>query len=86
VRPYAGVGALLLNESFDSPTTDNSETNVGYNLVWGSIFNPSARVQPFVHAQYTVIQDYPNHFTLTGGASFAIGGSSATRTPVPRSR
>jgi len=70
---YGGVGAAFLNRDFE--LEDDSETEVGLNLVLGlesgRIRNTSVR--PFVEGRWTLVEDY-DAFRLAAGINVPISG------------
>ncbi len=71
LRPYSGLGLAIHQLRFE-----NAETNsdVGLNLVSGVRFamRSGAAYEPFVNAQYTIMKEPANSFTLVVGASFSL--------------
>lgn len=71
LRPYIGVGGALRRLSVDSGFSD---TSVGLNLVSGVrwAMSQGSGYEPFLHAQYTIINNEQNVFALVVGASFSL--------------
>ena len=71
LRPYFGVGGAL--RTF-SPERGDGDTSVGLNLITGTRFamRSGAGYEPFFTAQYTIVQDQLNAFSLVVGASFRL--------------
>jgi hypothetical protein len=71
LRPYVGIGGALRKTSVDP---DFSDTAVGLNLISGVRLAMSAGsgYEPFMNAQYTVIQDEGNVFSIVVGVSFGF--------------
>jgi hypothetical protein len=69
-QPYMGAGLAFLSTKFAA----TSETKVGLNLVSGVRLKPAAGsiVEPFMNMQYSIINDYPNPFTISLGLSFHV--------------
>jgi hypothetical protein len=71
-----GIGAGIWHIGFDdiAGVQQDGETKVGINLVTGTrlAMTPGARYEPFINAQYTVLNDMQNSFTLVVGVSFLI--------------
>lgn len=61
--PYVGAGLGLIYQSVDA--VDNSDLNLGLNLVGGAIFLPQAMVHPIIDARLTVTED--SYVTAMGG-------------------
>jgi hypothetical protein len=70
-RPFFGVGGTL--RSF-SPDRGEGETKVGLNLVSGTriALSSSSGYEPFITAQYSIVRDQFNTFSLVVGASFRL--------------
>jgi opacity protein-like surface antigen len=75
-HPYVGIGAGIWHIGFDDVggVSPDGDTKFGINLVTGTrlAMTPGARYEPFVNAQYTVMNDQINSFTLVVGVSFLI--------------
>jgi hypothetical protein len=75
-HPFVGIGAGIWHQGFDAIGTvqPEGETKVGLNLVTGTrlAMTPGARYEPFIHAQYSIINDLQNSFTMVVGVSFLI--------------
>lgn len=71
LRPFVGIGGAL--RTF-SPEFGDSDTKPGLNLITGTRFAMSsgAGYEPFFTAQYTIVQDQINAFSLVVGASFRL--------------
>ncbi|MGQ0703426.1 MAG: hypothetical protein ACT4PM_09885 [Gemmatimonadales bacterium] len=69
-RLYAGVGGAVVRQSFEG----GSETDVGLNFAAGFelVLNEESKLRPFLHSQYTVINDSGNPFTLSAGVAFRL--------------
>jgi len=70
-RPYVGVGGAFMRTSFDGFESDSA---VGLNLLSGVRLKMEgdSRFEPFLHAQYTIVRDQFNSFTITIGANFSV--------------
>lgn len=70
-RPYVGIGGAFRRTSFDDFESDSS---VGLNLISGVRLkmDGATRYEPFLHVQYTIVQDQFNSFTVTIGANFTV--------------
>jgi hypothetical protein len=70
-RPYSGVGIGIHRVKIDD-VGDDSE--VGLNLVTGVrlAMRPGAAYEPFLGAQYTIMNEPGNSFTLVVGTSFSF--------------
>ncbi|HEX2094739.1 MAG TPA: hypothetical protein VHG28_20210 [Longimicrobiaceae bacterium] len=82
VRPYAlgglygGIGVAFMNRDFDPDDFDeDSETEVGYNLLVGIESGPlsGSTLRPFAEARWTGIDDYIP-FRLVAGFNVPISG------------
>jgi hypothetical protein len=70
-RPYSGLGLGVHRVKFDSGP---SSSDVGLNLISGVrlAMRPGAAYEPFLNAQYTILKEPSNSFTLVVGASFSF--------------
>jgi hypothetical protein len=70
-RPFVGVGGTLT--SF-SPERGEGDTKVGINLISGTriALSSSSGYEPFFTAQYSIVRDQFNSFSLVVGASFRL--------------
>ena len=70
-RPYSGLGLGVHRVKFDNGT---SNSDVGLNLISGVrlAMRPGAAYEPFLNAQYTILKEPGNSFTLVVGASFSF--------------
>lgn len=70
-RPYSGIGLGLNHYSFEQ---FDGQTNVGLNLVTGVrlAMRAGAAYEPFLQAQYTIMKEPANSFTLVLGTSFSF--------------
>ncbi len=73
VKPYAGLGLALVNQSFETATGDESDSQVGVNWIWGAALKTTGKVTPWLHFTYTAAMDYGNTFVGFAGFSYAIG-------------
>lgn len=71
LRPFIGAGVGISQISLDNA---GSDTKVGLNLVSGArlAMRSGALYEPFLHAQYTVLHDRPDSFTIVVGAAFSL--------------
>jgi hypothetical protein len=68
--PYWGTGLELTLDSYPG----YHDTNVGVNFIAGvRMILSSAKVQPYLHAQYTSTTDYPNNYLMVVGVFFPVG-------------
>lgn len=76
LRPFVGVGAAIRKTSFDDDLFDEefSDSSIGLNLVSGVRFamSPGSGYEPFLHAQYTVLDDQDDVFSIVVGVSFSL--------------
>jgi hypothetical protein len=72
LRPYLGLGVGVVRESFDTPTGSESETKPAGNLIAGLrlAFRNNANLSPFLHTQYSAINDFANSYTLSVGINY----------------
>jgi hypothetical protein len=70
LKPYVGVGGALNRVK----AGEFSESSLGVNLISGArlAMQPDSRFEPFLNAQYTIIRDQGNPFTLVVGATFQL--------------
>lgn len=70
-RPYTGIGVGVHRLSVDDA---GSATDIGLNLVSGVrlAMRPGAAYEPFLQAQYTIMKEPANSFTLVVGTSFSF--------------
>ncbi len=70
-RPYSGLGIGFHRLVFD---TADSQSDVGLNLISGVrlAMRPGAAYEPFLQAQYTIMNEPANSFTVVVGASFSF--------------
>ena len=70
-RPFFGVGGTLRSLS---PDRGDGETKVGLNLISGTriALSSSSGYEPFITAQYSIVRDQFNTFSLVVGASFRL--------------
>ena len=70
-RPYSGLGVAVHRISVDG---SGSANDVGLNLVSGvrMAMRPGAAYEPFLQAQYTIMKEPANSFTLVVGTSFSF--------------
>ncbi len=70
-RPYSGLGLAIHRILLDNI---GSETEVGLNLISGVrlAMRPGAAYEPFLQAQYTILNEPSNSFTLVVGTSFSF--------------
>lgn len=70
-RPYSGVGLGMNHYSFER---FDGETNLGVNLISGVrlAMRAGAAYEPFLQAQYTIMKEPANSFTLVFGSSFSF--------------
>ncbi len=70
-RPFFGVGGTLRSYS---PEFGDGETKVGINLISGTriALSSSSGYEPFIAAQYSIVRDQLNTFSLVIGASFRL--------------
>jgi opacity protein-like surface antigen len=70
-RPYSGIGIGIHRLSYDA---GESSSDVGLNLVTGVrlAMRPGAAYEPFLGAQYTIMKEPGNSFTLVVGTSFSF--------------
>lgn len=70
-RPYSGLGLAIHQLRFEG---DDTESDVGLNLISGVriAMRPGAAYEPFVSAQYTIMKEPGNSFTLVVGTSFSF--------------
>lgn len=70
-RPFFGVGGTLTSYS---PDRGNGDTKVGLNLISGTriALSSSSGYEPFITAQYSIVRDQLNTFSLVIGASFRL--------------
>jgi opacity protein-like surface antigen len=72
VRPYIGAGAGIARETFNTDFFDDSQTELGFNVLGGLKFG-SGRVNPFAEVRYVIYsgdETFPNRFVITGGILF----------------
>ena len=69
-RPYSGLGLAIHRVKF----AQTSASDVGLNLVSGVrlAMRSGAAYEPFLQAQYTILKEPSNSFTLVIGASFSF--------------
>jgi hypothetical protein len=72
LRPFAGIGGALRRLSIDNANI--SDSKVGLNLISGArlAMKPGSGYEPFFQAQYTVINDELNPFSIVVGVSFSL--------------
>jgi hypothetical protein len=70
-RPYSGLGVGIHSIHIDDADT---ASDVGINLISGVrlAMRPGAAYEPFLQAQYTIMNEPSNSFTLVFGASFSF--------------
>lgn len=70
-RPYSGLGVGIHRISVDD---SGSASDVGLNLISGVrlAMRPGAAYEPFLQAQYTIMKEPANSFTLVFGTSFSF--------------
>lgn len=70
-RPYSGLGVGIRTIRSDS---GGSNSDVGLNLISGVrlAMRPGAAYEPFLQAQYTIVKEPANSFTVVFGASFSF--------------
>lgn len=70
-RPYSGLGVGIHSIKLDNAKSIN---DVGINLISGVrlAMRPGAAYEPFLQAQYTIMDEPSNSFTLVFGASFSF--------------
>lgn len=70
-RPFFGIGGTLQTVS---PDVGDSDSNVGLNLIGGTriALSGSSGYEPFIVAQYSLIRDQFNPFSIVVGASFRL--------------
>ncbi len=70
-RPYSGLG---LGVHRFSVTNGSTASDVGINLISGVrlAMRPGAAYEPFLQAQYTIMKEPSNSFTLVFGTSFSF--------------
>jgi hypothetical protein len=76
-KPFMGLGLSWLHDSYDPPGVGASfsESKIGLNFVAGArLDDPSWKLQPYIHTQYTAAGTYPNSFTLSIGALYTLKG------------
>ncbi len=69
-RPYSGIGLAIHRVKF----AKTSASDVGLNLVSGVrlAMRSGAAYEPFLQAQYTILKEPSNSFTLVVGTSFSF--------------
>lgn len=72
LRPFVGIGGAWRRFSIDD--VDINDSKVGLNLVSGArlAMKPGSGYEPFFQAQYTVINDELNPFSIVVGVSFHL--------------
>lgn len=70
--PYAGAGLGILYRSFDDniAVEDDTDVDLGLNLIGGAYFLPLARFHPFVQARITLADD--GHVAALGGVMISL--------------
>ncbi|MGH7710947.1 MAG: hypothetical protein ACREOG_06665, partial [Gemmatimonadaceae bacterium] len=78
IQPYMGFGAALNRLDLDTgdpdPDVDDDETNIGLNLISGLIFGTNATWRPYIHYEYTIINDFRNGANIAVGILLQVGG------------
>lgn len=72
IRLYGGAGAAFLRATYGEDI--DSDTKVGLNLIAGIelVLNEESKLRPFLHGQYTIVNDFGNNYTLSAGVAFRL--------------
>jgi hypothetical protein len=70
-RPFFGVGGTLTSYS---PDRGDGDTKVGLNLISGTriAMSSGSGYEPFIVAEYSIVREQANGFSITVGASFKL--------------